>query len=303
MKRNGLILLAVLLALSLAACGAKKHPVQITVVNRTTLPIADLRISSALEEGWGGNRLEAALEEGDSVEIALGEYTKEQLDAGFQVQFYGGDGEPVDPDYIPDYPMFFGSGDFLILAPPDVGVSMFLDTGYDRETYDRKIAELYASDDATAEEVPVLTGGALPFSGMRNVRADNNPDGTYYYEDVTEDGQLAVVNTAEPCRFVPDVQEPGDYLAACALSLSGAVTYELLSVEENEEYSENLGCPVYIVMYTAGEGADARSWTVFAADDGRYTCLYGFRAAPETAADMEDVYQSVFVKLYLSRNE
>ena len=34
-----------LLCLSFAACGAKQYPMQITVVNRSTYPITDLRIS------------------------------------------------------------------------------------------------------------------------------------------------------------------------------------------------------------------------------------------------------------------
>ena len=78
----------VLLCLSLAACGAKHYPMQITVVNRSTYPIADIRISLASEEGWGENRLENTLEEGESVGIDLGEYTEEQLSAGFHLQFY-----------------------------------------------------------------------------------------------------------------------------------------------------------------------------------------------------------------------
>ena len=41
----------VLLCLSLAACGAKHYPMQITVVNRSTYPIADIRISLTSEEG------------------------------------------------------------------------------------------------------------------------------------------------------------------------------------------------------------------------------------------------------------
>ncbi len=45
--------LALLLCLSLAACGAKQYPMQITVVNRSTYPIADIRISLTTEEGWG----------------------------------------------------------------------------------------------------------------------------------------------------------------------------------------------------------------------------------------------------------
>ncbi len=52
------------------------------------------------------------------------------------------------------------------------------------------------------ERIPVLMGGALPFTNMQNLRTENNEDGTYCYEDFTEDGQILVVNTAEPtCLF------------------------------------------------------------------------------------------------------
>ena len=66
-----------LLCLSFAACGAKQYPMQITVVNRSTYPITDLRISLISEEDWGENRLETTLEEGESAGIDLGEYTDE----------------------------------------------------------------------------------------------------------------------------------------------------------------------------------------------------------------------------------
>ena len=275
-----------LLCLSLAACGAKQYPMQITVVNRSTYPIADIRISLASEEGWGENRLETTLEEGESVGIDLGEYTEEQLSAGFHLQFYGEDGQPVNPDYDPSSPTFFENGDFLIFSPPDLGIAIFMDTAYDRETYDQKIAELYAADgdgrgDVIPQDcIPVLMGGALPFTNMQNLLSENHDDGTYRYEDITEDGQLLVVNAAEQSCFVPDVQELDDYLTACALSLSDADTYELLSAEENEEYSKNLSYPVYIVTYTAGENEDTREWTVFVMDTDICTYLYGFCVPP-----------------------
>ena len=138
--------LALLFCLSLAACGAKQYPMEITVVNRTTYPIADIRISLTSEEDWGENRLETTLAEGESTEIDLGEYTEGQLNEGFSLQFYGEDGEPVNPDYDPSSPMFFDNGDFLIFAPPDLSVALFLDTAYDKEVYDQKIVELYAAD-------------------------------------------------------------------------------------------------------------------------------------------------------------
>ena len=74
------------------------------------------------------------------------------------------------------------------------------------------------------ERIPVLMGGALPFTNMQNLRTENNEDGTYRYEDFTEDGQILVVNTAEPTCFVPEVQDLEDYLTACALSLSDTDT-------------------------------------------------------------------------------
>lgn len=301
--------LALLFCLSLAACGAKQYPMEITVVNRTTYPIADIRISLTSEEDWGENRLETTLAEGESTEIDLGEYTEGQLNEGFSLQFYGEDGEPVNPDYDPSSPMFFDNGDFLIFAPPDLSVALFLDTAYDKEVYDQKIVESYAADGdgrgdvISRDDIPVLMGGALPFTNMQNLLSENHDDGTYRYEDITEDGQLLVVNTAEQSCFVPDVQELDDYLTACALSLSDAGIYELLSAEEHEEYSKNLSYPVYIVTYTAGENEDTREWTVFVMDTDICTYLYGFCAPPDTAADMGETYQNIFSQLYLSDEE
>ena len=309
-QRSSLLMFTlVLLCLSLAACGAKHYPMQITVVNRSTYPIADIRISLTSEEGWGENRLEATLKEGESAGISLGEYTEEQLSAGFHLQFYGEDGQPVNPDYDPSSPTFFENGDFIIFSPPDLSIAIFMDTAYDRETYDQKIVESYAADGdgrgdvISRDDIPVLMGGALPFTNMQNLLSENHDDGTYRYEDITEDGQLLVVNTAEQSRFVPDVQELDDYLTACALSLSDAGTYELLSAEEHEEYSKNLSYPVYIVTYTAGENEDTREWTVFVMDTDICTYLYGFCAPPDAAADMGETYQNIFSQLYLSDEE
>ena len=102
MKKNkklvSLLVLAVLSLTLLTGCGEKKWPMQVTVVNRTTCPIADIRLSLASEEDWGPNRIEAVLEEGESIEIDLGEYTEEELNIGFNIQFYGENDEPVNPD-------------------------------------------------------------------------------------------------------------------------------------------------------------------------------------------------------------
>ena len=151
--------------------------------------------------------------------------------------------------------------------------------------------------------VPVLRGGALPFPKMKTLQSENREDGTYYYADATEDEQIMVVNTVMQSHCVYDVQTLEDYLGACALTLGGAITYHLQTVEENDAYSEKMGHPVYIVTYTAGENEDAREWTVFTTDDGSYTYIYGICALPDAADDVKSVYQDIFAGLYLSDGE
>ena len=152
--------------------------------------------------------------------------------------------------------------------------------------------------------VPVLMGGALPFTGMETLQSENYEDGTYYYADVTEDGLTIVVNTVLPHGLVDDAQTLEDYLTDCALTLGETDTYLLQTVEENDAYTENMSYPVYIVTYTAGENEDTREWTVFAMDTDSYTYLYGFGTTLDAVDDeMKSVYQDIFAGLYLSDGE
>ena len=325
-KKSFLSLLALTLLslILLAGCGEKKWPMQITVVNRTTYPISDIRISLASDEDWGANRIETTLEEGERADIDLGEFTEAELtNEGFNIQFYGEDGEPVNPDYDPQNPTFFDNGDYLILAPPDISVSMFMDTGYDAAEYDQKIMECYEqqddgrgdlipeeenesgdliqeSDAGDSGTVPVLMGGGLPFTNMENLETENYEDGTYYYEDITEDGLTIIVNTV----FVKDADTDGkeleNYLVGCALNLGDSDLYEVLSASQNADFTANFTYPVYIVEYTTGANEDTRKWSVFAMDTDLYTYLYGFCSTIDAEEDMEEIYQDIFSGLYLS---
>ena len=217
-KSNLFPVITLAMCLGLAACGGGRKPLEITVVNRTTYPVENIRIR-----------------ETDGKDCALNDD---------------------------------GRGDLI-----------------------------------PSERIPVLMGGALPFTNMQNLRTENNEDGTYRYEDFTQDGQILIVNTAEPTRFAPEVQDLEDYLTACALSLSDTDTCELLSAKANEKYTENLTYPVYIVTYTAGENEDTRKWTVFAVDTDSYTYLYGFCESVDMEEDMDEIYQTIFSQLYLSDEE
>ena len=237
----------------------------------------------------GGTLISATSEAGDEVRFALYDADEEVTASGF-IQFV--------PDY--DYDYFYNEHDGVAYRSwfDEVGALHVAELGTFTQVTGDGRGDVIAQDD-----IPILMGGALPFTNMQKLLSENHDDGTYRYEDITEDGQLLVVNTAEQSCFVPDVQELSDYLATCALSLSDADTYELLSVEENEEYSKNLSYPVYIVTYTAGENEDTREWTVFVMDTDICTYLYGFCAPPDAAADMGETYQNIFSQLYLSDEE
>lgn len=156
-------------------------------------------------------------------------------------------------------------------------------------------------DDGDA--VPVLMSDALPFANIETLQSENHEDGTYYYEDMAEDGLILVVNTVLPRNFVDDAQTLEDYqnyLIGCALDLGKADTDRLQTVEQNDAYTRKMTYPVYIVTYTSGENEDSREWTVFAMDTDRYTYLYGICVTLDAADDFKPLYQDIFAGLDLS---
>ena len=152
--------------------------------------------------------------------------------------------------------------------------------------------------------VPVLMGGAFPFTNMETLQSENFEDGTYYYADVTEDGLTIVVNAVLSKVPLEDSQTLEDYLASCALDLGDADSADSLTIELNDAYTENMTYPVYIVSYISGENEDSREWTVFAMDTDSYTYLYGFGTTLDAVDDdMKSIYQDIFAGLYLSDGE
>lgn len=150
-------------------------------------------------------------------------------------------------------------------------------------------------------EVPVMMGGAKPFTNMEQLESANHKDGTYYYSDITEDGMTTVVNTVMQRNFADDGQTLEEYLTDCALTLGETDNYDLQSIKLNDAYTKNMTYPVYIVKYTTGGNEDTRQWTVFVMDTDNYTYLYGFGTMIDAVDDeMKSVYKDVFAGLYLS---
>lgn len=318
-KRHAAFLLALTMSLSLMACGSSSDG------GTDTIPesIEDLVIDNSVEYDYS-NFLGTWLGEDDSVLIVEVLYdqiryelsdTSDELLASGDLQYvekYGHvyaynehDGIAYRCWFDEDNTLHIDSVGTFSKVSGDTPGETIGDNADDLSPVDSEDADDGRGDLIRDDEevVPVLMSGALPFTNMQTLQSENNEDGTYYYADATEDGQLIVANTVFQSYWGNLDQTFEDYMIDCAVTLGDANTYEVQRVEENETYSENMSYPVYIVTYTTGENEDTREWTVFVMDTDSYTYLYGFCFTLDAADDMESVYQDIFAGLYLSDGE
>lgn len=188
----------------------------------------------------------------------------------------------------------------------------FWDTESEEFVYQPEESQLGEDDEQGAlvtedgDVPPAMLDNAQPFANMESLQADDYEDGTYYYlddTDITEEGQIVVVNTVVQHDSEYDSQTLEDYLTDCALDLGKAEKSQLQTIEENDTYTEKMTFPVYIVTYSAGGNEDAREWVVYVMDTDRYTYLYGLCATLDAADEMKSVYRDIFAGLYLSDRE
>lgn len=107
----------------------------------------------------------------------------------------------------------------------------------------------------------VLTTGGPAFTHMTVLQTENYPDGGYYYEDMTQDGSILIIN----CAY-PGGRRNGVSMEEYAVkSIEHLTMYEAenLSAEKNSGYSEALGHPVYILTYTTSENDHTFHWKIF----------------------------------------
>ena len=155
-----------------------------------------------------------------------------------------------------------------------------------------------ASSDVVS--IPVLVGGGLPFTSMENLMNENYEDGTYTYEDMTQDGSVLVVDMAFPSlRTDEAVEEYAEYAAQFAALDTGEGEPRDVTCFQDEDYTQNLSYPVYIVWYTTGSGEDQREWMVYTVDTEDYTYLYAFGTIADEADEMQEVFYNICGNLEL----
>lgn len=153
-------------------------------------------------------------------------------------------------------------------------------------------------DDQTTKQIPVLMGGALPFTNMQNLKTENYDDGGYYYEDMTQDGSTVIINTAYPTTQA-EGQSLEEYAVATATALAQSDDYYVKSFYEAGDYTKNLSYPVHVVTFTSGKNEDMRMWTVFMTATDTDTYLYAFSSTMDAADELAQTYLDVFSNLHL----
>ena len=149
-----------------------------------------------------------------------------------------------------------------------------------------------ASSDVVS--IPVLVGGGLPFTSMENLMNENYEDGTYTYEDMTQDSSVLVVDMAfQSLRTNETAEEYAEYAARFAALDTGEGEPRDVTCFQDEDYTQNLSYPVYIVWYTTGSGEDQREWMVYTVDTDDCTYLYAFGTIADEADDMQDVFYNI----------
>ena len=153
-------------------------------------------------------------------------------------------------------------------------------------------------DGQTTRQIPVLMGGALPFTNMQNLKTENHDDGGYYYEDMTQDSTTVIINGAYPTTQAED-QSLEEYAVATATALAQSDNCKVQSCKQNSTYTANLTYPVYVVTFTSGANEDMRMWTVFMTATDTDTYLYAFSSTMDAADELAQTYQDVFSNLRL----
>ena len=163
--------------------------------------------------------------------------------------------------------------------------------------------EVIPPEDGRGDLIPAssdVVGGGLPFTSMENLMNENYEDGTYTYEDMTQDGSVLVVDMAfQSLRTDETVEEYAEYAAQFAALDTGEGEPYNVTCFQDEDYTQNLSYPVYIVWYTTGSGEDQREWMVYTVDTDDYTYLYAFGTIADEADDMQDVFYNICDQLEL----
>lgn len=145
------------------------------------------------------------------------------------------------------------------------------------------------------EEEPVINNLALKgpsYTGLTNLTKKDNEDGSYYYQDMTEDGLTVITNMCYR-NSQRDGQDPDAYAEnfVCAV-VDDTGSAKIIGSGSDEAVSSATTYPSYRVDWETGSNEDTRQNTgvVVLTDD--FTYYYGYGCPIDYYEDNADFYKS-----------
>lgn len=126
------------------------------------------------------------------------------------------------------------------------------------------------------------------YTGLSNLRNDNNPDGSYFYEDMTEDGITIITNMSYP-NSQRDGQDMDAYAEniVCAQVDNDAVISETV---EDTDLTAKLSYPVYKISWESGSNEDTKQAVGVVVLTDNYTFYYGYKCPIDFFEENEAFY-------------
>ena len=142
----------------------------------------------------------------------------------------------------------------------------------------------------------VLRGSS--YTGLTNIRKENNDDGTYYYEDITSDGITVITNMSSP-----NSQRDGQDMDAYAINFVCALIDNDARVDDSvidDALTEKFTYPVYKATWESGANEDTKKATGVVVLTDLYTYYYGFACPIDFYEENEEFYKEELADLSLS---
>ena len=136
------------------------------------------------------------------------------------------------------------------------------------------------------------------FVGTDLVVDEKNDDGTYFLQNVSDDGMLTVYQQGG--INLPDADTPEEeYALNLATGLSETGANDDARIKPSNEYSDKMTYPVYVASFTSGSNEDTRQWWVYItfSDSGVY--LYGINTPVDAETDAGALADEVFPGLWM----
>ncbi|MCR4786784.1 MAG: PliI family lysozyme inhibitor of I-type lysozyme [Lachnospiraceae bacterium] len=165
------------------------------------------------------------------------------------------------------------------------------------EETDEGKGDLITDEEQSAEAVEEMPVNELAiqgpsYTGLSNLSAKNNEDGSYFYEDMTEDSLTVITNMCS-ANSQRDGQDPDAYAEnfVCAL-VDQTGTVKITDSKSDETVSAALTYPSYRVYWETGSNEDTRQMVGVVVLTDSFTYYYGYGCPADYYDENAGFYES-----------